>query len=84
MIIVLYFASVKEKVGLSEEKIDPPSHVTTVSGLIDWLASRSPRHADAFASRATIKSAVDHAHVPHSASIVGAGEIAFFPPVTGG
>lgn len=84
MMTVLYFASVKEKVGLSEEQVDPPPSVATVSDLIDWLAARSPRHAEALASRAMLKSAVDQTHVPHSASVGGAREIAFFPPVTGG
>lgn len=84
MMTVLYFASVKEKVGLSEEQVDPPANVATVKDLIDWLAARSPRHAEAFASRGMIKSAVDQTHVPASASVANAREVAFFPPVTGG
>jgi len=81
---VLYFASVKEKVGLSEEQVSPPPNVATVSDLMDWLATRSPAHAKAFASRASIKSAVDQTHVPSSAALGNAREVAFFPPVTGG
>jgi molybdopterin synthase sulfur carrier subunit len=81
---VLYFASVKEKVGLSQEEVSPPASVATVSDLIDWLAARSPKHASAFASRATIKSAVDQTHVPLTAALGNAREVAFFPPVTGG
>ncbi len=81
---VLYFASVKEKVGLSEEQVSPPASVTTVSDLMDWLAARSPKHASAFANRTTIKSAVDQTHVPLSAALGDATEVAFFPPVTGG
>src|SRR5690606_19288758 len=81
---VLYFASVKEKVGCAEEQVSPPGSVVTVSDLIDWLAARSPKHADAFANRATIKSAVDQTHVPLSAPLGNAREVAFFPPVTGG
>ena len=83
-VTVLYFASVKEKVGLAEEKVETPPSVVTVSDLMDWLARRSPRHASAFASRATIKSALDQVHVPASAALGGAREVAFFPPVTGG
>lgn len=81
---VLYFASVKEKVGLGEEQVSPPASVATVSDLIDWLAARSPGHAEAFANRKTIKSAVDQTHVPLSAALGNAREVAFFPPVTGG
>jgi molybdopterin synthase sulfur carrier subunit len=81
---VLYFASVKEKVGLGEEQVSPPASVATVSDLMDWLATRSPKHASAFANRTTIKSAVDQTHVPLSAALGEAREVAFFPPVTGG
>lgn len=84
MITILYFASVKEKVGLSQELVEPPAGVATVGDLMDWLAARSPKHAAAFASRTTIKSAVDQTHVPPSAPIANAREVAFFPPVTGG
>jgi molybdopterin synthase sulfur carrier subunit len=31
-----------------------------------------------------IRAAIDKSHVRHDASIAGAREIAFFPPVTGG
>lgn len=83
-IAVLYFASVKEKVGLSQEQVEPPPSVATVSDLMDWLARRSPRHASAFANRSAIKSALDQVHVPASAALGAAREVAFFPPVTGG
>lgn len=81
---VLYFAWVKEKVGLSEEQVSPPATVVTVTELMDWLAARSTNHATAFAERKMIKAAVDQVHVPLSASVAGAREVAFFPPVTGG
>lgn len=81
---VLYFASVKEKVGLGEEQVSPPASVATVNDLMDWLATRSNGHAKAFAGRAMIKAAVDQTHVPLSSALGSAREVAFFPPVTGG
>ncbi len=81
---VLYFAWVKEKVGLSEEQVTPPASVTTVAELMDWLAARSGNHASAFTERKMIKAAVDQVHVPLASSLTGAREVAFFPPVTGG
>ena len=81
---VLYFAWVKEKIGTGHEILSPPQSVITVSDLIDWLVDQSPAHAQAFANRAAIKSAVDQVHVDHSAKVNAAREIAFFPPVTGG
>jgi molybdopterin synthase sulfur carrier subunit len=83
-VTVLYFAWVKEKVGLSEEEIAPPTSVVTVSDLMDWLAARSPGHASAFANRTLIKAAVDQTHVPPHTPLGPAREVAFFPPVTGG
>jgi sulfur-carrier protein len=81
---VLYFAWVKEKVGVTEEQIDPPDGVATIAQLIDWLKSRGPEFADAFAKSEVIRAAIDQIHVRHDAKIEGAREIAFFPPVTGG
>jgi molybdopterin synthase sulfur carrier subunit len=82
--IVLYFAWVKEKVGLSEEIVAPPATIVTVSDLMTWLSDRSAAHASAFAERRMIKAAVDQNHVDAGFPIAGAKEVAFFPPVTGG
>ena len=81
---VLYFAWVKEKVGIAAEDIDPPKSVTTIAELIDWLKARGPEFANAFARSEVIRAAIDRIHVRHDAKIIGAREIAFFPPVTGG
>jgi sulfur-carrier protein len=81
---VLYFAWVKEKVGVTEEEIQPPVGVVTIAELIDWLKARAPEFADAFAKSEVIRAAIDRIHVRHDAKIAGAREIAFFPPVTGG
>jgi molybdopterin synthase sulfur carrier subunit len=81
---VLYFAWVKEKAGIAAEDIDPPAGVTTIAELIDWLKSRGPEFANAFARAEVIRAAIDRTHVRPDARIEGAREIAFFPPVTGG
>ena len=81
---LLYFAWVREKVGMSQENVTPPDTVRTVDELITWLSSRSAQHADAFANRKLVKIAVDQVHATPRAEIQGAKEIAFFPPVTGG
>jgi len=81
---VLYFAWVKEKAGIAAEEIDPPSGVTTIAELIDWLKARGPEFASAFARSEVIRAAIDRTHVRADAKIAGAREIAFFPPVSGG
>lgn len=81
---VLYFAWVREAVGTAEEQVQIPAGVTDVAALIDWLAERSEGHAVAFSDRTRLRAAVDQAFVPMDASIIGAREVAIFPPVTGG
>jgi molybdopterin synthase sulfur carrier subunit len=84
MVKLVYFAWVKERIGKAEEALEPPAGVTTIAELIAWLSARGPEYANAFARPEVIRAAIDHTHVKQHASISGAREIAFFPPVTGG
>lgn len=81
---VLYFARIRQIAGRGSDDIEVPDSVTTVSGLMDFLAGRDQGLAAAFAERRTVKVAVDQKHASLDASITGAKEVAFFPPVTGG
>jgi sulfur-carrier protein len=81
---VKYFAWVRERIGKSEETIEPPADVRTVDDLISWLSNRGETYAYAFEKPKVIRAAIDHAHVKPDAAIAGASEIAFFPPMTGG
>jgi sulfur-carrier protein len=81
---LLYFAWVRERVGKTEEQVDPPAGVATVADLMAWLARRDEQYANAFANAKVIRAAIDHRHVRPDAAIAGASEIAFFPPMTGG
>ena len=53
-------------------------------GLIAWLADQSAGHAAAFRERAGVRIAIDQEFAEPGDSILGAREVAFFPPVTGG
>lgn len=81
---MLYFAWVREKIGVGTERVEPPSEIATVATLIDWLAERSASHADALGDRVRLRAAVDQVFVPLDAPFRHAREIAIFPPVTGG
>ncbi|MEQ9643188.1 MAG: molybdopterin converting factor subunit 1 [Alphaproteobacteria bacterium] len=81
---VLYFAWLKDRVGLAEEEVSPPAEVATVAALVDWLKQRSPRHAEAFADLNVVRCAIDLDHARLDQALDGAREVAFFPPVTGG
>ena len=81
---LVYFAWVRERVGKTEEQIDPPAGVATVGELMAWLARRGEEYAHAFDNPKVIRAAIDRSHVRADAKIEGAAEIAFFPPMTGG
>ena len=81
---IVYFAWVRERVGKTEEVLDLPADVRTVSDLIGWLSGRGEEYAYAFDNPKVIRAAIDRAHVKPDATLTGAREIAFFPPMTGG
>jgi len=81
---VLYFAWLREKTGTGTEDIALPASVTTAAELVAWLRTRGPGFADAFATPALFRCAIDQEFCALDAPLAGATEIAFFPPVTGG
>jgi sulfur-carrier protein len=81
---ILYFSWVRERIGKPEEEIELPPGVATVGELMAWLARRGEEYAEAFANPRVIRAAIDRTHVKPDAVLAGAGEIAFFPPMTGG
>ena len=81
---VRYFAWVRERVGKAEEEIEPPAGIVTVGQLMTWLTAKGEQYAYAFENPKVIRAAIDRTHVRADARIAGAGEIAFFPPMTGG
>ncbi|MEK6244218.1 MAG: molybdopterin converting factor subunit 1 [Pseudomonadota bacterium] len=81
---VLYFASVREKLGKDAEDIDLPANVATIADLRSHLRSRGGAWADALADSKLLRTAVNQDMVPPAAAIKAGDEVAFFPPVTGG
>ena len=79
---VVYFAWMRERIGLSGEDVDTAA--ADVGGLVDELRARDPRYAAAFADMAAVRVAVDQRMAGLDAPLAGAREVAFFPPVTGG
>ena len=81
---ILYFAWLRERIGMSQESVILPAAVGTVGELIAWLAERSPGHASAFANRRTVRCAVNQDFAEPATRVGPGDEVAFFPPVTGG
>ena len=81
---LVYFAWVRERIGMAEESVDAARRTSR----------RSPTHALAegarrglrarLRERPLVRAALDQIHVKQDARIAGASEIAFFPPMTGG
>ncbi|APX22037.1 MAG: molybdopterin converting factor subunit 1 [Rhodobacteraceae bacterium] len=82
MIDVLYFAWVRERIGLPKEKVE--TSATTVSELVAELSAREERYAMAFSDLSALRVAVDQELTEFDAPLAGAREVAFFPPMTGG
>lgn len=81
---VLYFASLRERMGRTAETVDVPAEVTTVAALRDWLVARGEPWASAFGETTRVRAAVNQAMARDDAALSEGAEVAFFPPVTGG
>lgn len=82
MVNVLYFAWVRERIGVPKEQVE--SSAETVQELVAELSAREDRYAAAFSDLTALRCAVDQELVGFDAPIKGAREVAFFPPMTGG
>ncbi|MET0137276.1 MAG: MoaD/ThiS family protein [Sphingobium sp.] len=81
---LLYFAWVRDRVGVGQEVIAHPGPDCTVAALLDILAAGDDAHAAAFTDRARLRAALDQNYVSLESPIGAAHELAIFPPVTGG
>lgn len=82
MIDILYFAWVRERIGLPKESIETSAE--TVADLVRELCAREERYAVAFSDISALRVAVDQELCEFDSSLSGAREVAFFPPMTGG
>ena len=82
MIDVLYFAWVRERIGLPKEQVE--TNAATVAELVKELAAREERYALAFSDTSALRVALDQELAEFSAPLKGVREVAFFPPMTGG
>ena len=81
---ILYFASLRERMGRGEEALPLPPDVATVGDLIAMLRKRDEAGAQAFAHPAAVRAAVNQEFATPGSPVRDADEVAFFPPVTGG
>ncbi len=82
MIDVLYFAWVRERIGLPRERIE--TSAATVADLVAELRAREERYEAAFADLSSLRVALDQELSSFDSPLAGVREVAFFPPMTGG
>ena len=79
-----FFASVREAVGTSSETVVLPAGVATVGAVRDFLIARGGAWAEALAHERALRMAFNHVMCEADTPLADGGEVAFFPPVTGG
>ncbi|WP_165354776.1 molybdopterin converting factor subunit 1 [Tropicimonas sp. IMCC6043] len=82
MIDVLYFAWLRERIGLPREAVE--TSAATVADLVAELSDREERYALAFSDLSAVRVALDQELADFDAPLAGVREVAFFPPMTGG
>ncbi|MGR3661166.1 MAG: molybdopterin converting factor subunit 1 [Paracoccaceae bacterium] len=82
MIDVLYFAWVRERIGIPKERLETTA--ATVADLVEELIAKEERYAAAFADLSALRVAVDQELSEFDAPLANVREVAFFPPMTGG
>ena len=80
---IIYFASIKESLGISEEKIILKKSITILK-LIEILVNKDKKYKSVFSNLAKVKCAVNSSYVNFNTVVYNEDELAFFPPVTGG
>lgn len=79
---VLYFAWVRERIGVPREVIE--TKAATVNDLVAELRAREERYEAAFEDISALRVALDQELSDFDAPLAGVREVAFFPPMTGG
>jgi molybdopterin synthase sulfur carrier subunit len=83
-VTLLYFASLREAVGIDRETCELPPGVDTVARVRDWLRERGGAWAAALGEGRNVRAAVDQVMARTDVPLADGAEVAFFPPVTGG
>ena len=83
MLTVLYFARLRETLGVEREQVALPDGVHDVGKLTAWLRERGAQWS-AIDLAGAIRCAVNQEIATANTPIADGDEIAYFPPVTGG
>lgn len=81
---ILYFARLRERLGLEREQLTLAPDVRDVGGLLDCLRARGEHWAETLQDDARVRVAVNCQLASAATPIAEGDEVALFPPVTGG
>ncbi len=81
---ILYFARLREDMGIAQEMFDPPAQVSDVKSLRAQLVARGGASAAAFGQGKAVRASVNQDIARDDTPVRAGDEVAFFPPVTGG
>ena len=81
---IIYFAWVRERLGLDQEQIVLGDGIETIGDVVDLLSDRGADYADVFSDIEKLRFALDQDYGLPATPVGTARELAIFPPVTGG
>lgn len=81
---VLYFASLREQLGVEREQLALNDDITTMHDVRKLLQQRGEQWSAVFSSSRLLMMSVNQQMAKNHSEITAGDEIAFFPPVTGG
>jgi molybdopterin synthase sulfur carrier subunit len=87
MTIVLhlkYFASLREKLDCAEETLSLPKDIQSAEQVRQYLMQRNAVWAEALGNKKALRMAYNKKMLTTDIALENGGELAFFPPVTGG
>ena len=79
-----FFASIREALNLSQETLELPATVATVGDVRAYLRARGGVWAEVLADGRALRMAFNQELANADTVLAENGEVAFFPPVTGG
>ena len=81
LVRVLYFAGLRDAIGISDEALELPSDVRTVGALADHLAARHRAFSE---RRSHVRLAKNEAFALDHEPLADGDVIALIPPIAGG
>ena len=81
---ILYFARLRETLGLAQEQIALSQNLANVGLLLDFLRARGALWQATLADQTKVRVAVNQDLARNDTPLKSGDEVALFPPVTGG